>query len=170
MKKSFSSIVLAAFLTAAPAFAQPSATAQGDDKAQIGALFQRFAAAFRHKDLDAIMSVYVHDNSLFVFDANPPRQHVGWNDYRADWKGFFGEMNGNPKFSISDLDFTTDGTIAYGHSIQSVTVGMGRSPRQTVIVRVTDVLQKVNGKWLIVQEHVSIPFDFEKMKPDLLSK
>ena len=39
-------------------------------------------------------------------------------------------------------------------------------------VRLTDVYRKVDGKWLIVQEHVSVPIDFSSGKPvpDLMSK
>ena len=29
-------------------------------------------------------------------------------------------------------------------------------------VRVTDVYRKIDGKWLIVQEHVSVPIDFSR--------
>jgi hypothetical protein len=38
------------------------------------------------------------------------------------------------------------------------------------LVRVTDVYRKLKGKWLIVQEHVSVPVDLATQKPDLLSK
>jgi ketosteroid isomerase-like protein len=37
-------------------------------------------------------------------------------------------------------------------------------------VRVTDVYRKIAGKWLIVQEHVSVPVDLATDKGDLLSK
>jgi len=35
---------------------------------------------------------------------------------------------------------------------------------------VSDVYRKIHGKWLIVQEHVSVPVDLNTGKPDLLSK
>ena len=65
---------------------------------------------------------------------------------------------------------TIDGDVAYTHSAQRITANMGAKARTTVIVRVTDVLRKINGKWLIVEEHVSIPVDLNTMKPDPLSK
>ncbi len=37
-------------------------------------------------------------------------------------------------------------------------------------VRVTDGYRKVNGKWVITQEHVSVPVDLATSKPDLASK
>ena len=37
-------------------------------------------------------------------------------------------------------------------------------------VRLTDVYRKINGNWLIVHEHVSVPVDLNTLKPDLTSK
>src|SRR3979411_2544568 len=42
--------------------------AQASDEVQIRALEDSFAAGVRAKDLDAIMKVYVPDETLFVFD------------------------------------------------------------------------------------------------------
>jgi ketosteroid isomerase-like protein len=144
------------------------ADAQSNDSAAITALYQQFANAFRHKDLNAIMLPYIHSNALFVFDVSTPREHVGWDNYRADWKGFFDSIKGNPRLSISELSVTISGDVAYTRSIQSFTGNMGNL--HAMAVRVTDVLRKVNGKWLIVQEHVSVPINFTTLKPDFMSR
>jgi ketosteroid isomerase-like protein len=167
MKKTLLFLVLAIGAGAGSLFAI-RANAQSDDNAAITALYQQFATAFRHKDLNAIMAFYPRDNTLFVFDVGTPREHVGWESYRADWKGFFNSITGSPKFSIGELGITISGDVAYTHSIQSFTGTMGNLHALTV--RVTDVLRKINGKWLIVQEHVSVPINFETLKPDLMSR
>ena len=81
-----SSGVVAATPASAPA-AKPAATkpaaAGPSDKARIEALEARFAAAFNAKDAAKVMASYAHDG-LFVFDVSPPRQHVGWADYKQD--------------------------------------------------------------------------------------
>src|ERR1700724_303373 len=51
--------------------------AKADAQEDIKALEDRFIAALKAKDLDAIMKVYVPDQTLFVFDVVPPRQYVG---------------------------------------------------------------------------------------------
>jgi ketosteroid isomerase-like protein len=114
------------------------------------------------------MLPYVHNDTLFVFDVSTPREHVGWDAYRADWKGFFDSINGNPTFSISELSVTISGDVAYTQSIQSFSGKMGNL--HAVAVRLTDVLRKINGKWLIVQEHVSVPVKFTTLKPDFMSR
>src|SRR4029077_15699943 len=62
--------------------------AKADARADIKALEDRFIAAVTAKDLDAIMKVYVPDQTLFVFDVEPPRQYVGAEAYRKDWQAF----------------------------------------------------------------------------------
>ncbi|HEY1680770.1 MAG TPA: nuclear transport factor 2 family protein [Candidatus Tumulicola sp.] len=160
--------VLALALTAAGSTGL-AARASSNDSAAIAALYKQFGVAFEHKDLAGIMSVYVPGDSLFVYDVGPPREHRGWNDYREDWKQLFAGFKDNPTFEIIDFGMTIDGDVAFTHGAQRITVNTGRA-RTTVVVRVTDVLRKINGKWLIVQEHVSIPVDLDTMKPDPLSK
>ncbi len=143
---------------------------QASDQSQIQSLYQRFATAFRNRDLNGIMSVYIHDNSLFVFDVTPPRQHVGWNDYRDDWRGTFAAMKQPVRFTIHDLHVISSGDVAYSHSAQEISAPSAKSGTMHFIVRVTDVLRRINGKWLIVQEHVSVPVDIMSGKPDMMSK
>ena len=149
-----------------------SATAQASpaDDEQIKALETRFAAAFNARDVDAIMKAYVPDNSLVVFDVVPPRQYVGADAYRKDFEGFVGLFKGPFKFEITDLSVTTDGSLGYGHSIQRIVGTSTKDQPIDITVRVTDVYRKINGKWLIVHEHVSVPVDLDTGKPDLSSK
>jgi ketosteroid isomerase-like protein len=148
------------------------ATAQASpaDDEQIKALESRFAAAFNAKDVDAIMKAYVADKSLLVFDVVPPRQFVGAEAYRKDWEEFLGLFKGSPKFELTDLSVTTDGSLGYGHSIQHIVGTSTKDQQIDLTVRVTDVYRKINGKWLIVHEHVSVPVDLNTGKPDLASK
>ncbi len=150
----------------APAAAKPAGPS---DKAQIEALEKGFAAAFNAKDADKIMSYYARQG-LFVFDVTPPRQHVGWDDYKKDWDGFLGSIKGPVTFDVSDLSITVVGSVAYGHSIQDIRYAAADGSKTELVVRVTDVYRKTAGKWRIVQEHVSVPVDLDTMKPDLLSK
>lgn len=159
-------------LAAGTAMSAPASAAAmpGNDKAAIAALEQQFADAFNAKDLDAIMKVYARGTGLFVFDVAPPRQHMGWADYRADWKAALASMPAAPHFAISDLSITVVGTVAYGHSIQQGTLLQSNGKPRELVVRVTDVYRKIRGRWLIVQEHVSVPVDVGTGKADLLSR
>jgi uncharacterized protein (TIGR02246 family) len=137
-------------------------------EAQIQTLEKQFVAAVQAKDVAKIMAVYSPD--VFVFDLVPPRQYVGQAAYKKDWENVLAGTVGPVKFSVSDLSITTVGTVAYGHSIQSIS-WTGKNGKATgAVVRVTDVYRRIGGKWLIVQEHVSVPVDLDTGKPDMMSK
>ncbi len=157
----------AADTAATPAAAAPAVGPS--DKAQIQALEKGFTAAFNAKDSKKIMSYYARQG-LFVFDVTPPRQHVGWADYKKDWDDIFATFPGPTTFTLSDLSITVSGDVAYGHSIQDSHFTAKDGSKIELVVRVTDVYRKIGGKWLIVQEHVSIPVDLDTMKPDPMSK
>jgi len=151
-------------------FAGQVSAKSGDDEAEIKALEEQFAAAASAKDLDKIMAVYVPDESLFVFDVTPPRQYVGAKAYRDDWKGFLDGFNGPIKFEVSDVSVIARGNLAFGHNIQHVS-GTGKNGKPVdMTVRVTDGYRKIKGKWVIVEEHVSVPVDLATGKADLTSK
>jgi ketosteroid isomerase-like protein len=134
------------------------------------ALESEFNKAFNAKDVDAIMKVYVPDESLLVFDVVPPRQYAGAKAYRKDWEDFLATFKGPVKLELSDLHVFANGTIGYGSSIQHVSGADTKGQPFDITVRVTDGYRKVNGHWLIAHEHVSVPVDLDSGKPDLTSK
>jgi ketosteroid isomerase-like protein len=142
----------------------------GDGKSSIEALEARFMAACNAKDVNAVMKEYAPGAGLFVFDVVPPRQYVGWDAYKKDWQDTFAAFPGPVKFSITDLSVTVVGTVGYGHSIQQGHLTRKDGSSLDVVVRVTDVYRKLHGRWVIVQEHVSVPVDVDHNKPDLMSK
>lgn len=147
-----------------------SPAANADARADIKALEDRFVAAFKAKDIDAIMKVYVPDQTLFVFDVVPPRQYVGAAAYRKDWQEFLDSFAGPIAVELSDLAITADRSLAYGHSIQRVVGTDKQGKKIDLTVRVTDVYKKIKGNWLVIHEHVSVPVDLDTGRPDVTSK
>jgi len=156
---------------APPAAETKPADTKAADTAAIKALEDRFLAAFKAKDLNTMMMAYVPDDSLFVFDAVPPRQYVGAAAYRKDWEEFMALFPGPIEVDFSDIDVTVGGgDVAYGHSIQHGVGKMKDGKKLDFTVRVTDGYKRVNGQWLIAHEHVSFPVDLMTAKADLTSK
>jgi uncharacterized protein (TIGR02246 family) len=148
--------------------AAPDTTAQ--DKNDIQALEDRWVAAVKAKDVTAIMSAYVPDQSLVVFDMIPPLQYTGAAAYQKDWQDFFAPFPGPIDASISDLEITTGGNVAFSHSIQHISATDKDGKKTEVTVRVTDGYKKIDGRWLISHEHVSVPVDPVTMKGDANAK
>ena len=148
----------------------PSTDTKAKDQTDIRALEDRFLTAFKAKDVHAIMACYVPDQSLIVFDVVPPRQYTGAQAYTKDWEDFFAAFPGSVDGSLSDLDITVGGDVAYSHSIQNYSATGKDGKKLDLTFRVTDGYKKINGQWLISHEHVSVPVDLASLKPDLDSK
>ena len=164
--------VLCAMGAARPALAQTKthSSATMSAKAAIEALEQQYIKAFNAKDINAIMANYAPGKQLFVFDAVPPREYPSWESYKKDWESLFSTFPGPVKDTMSDLSITVDGTVAYAHHIEDTQFIQKDGTPKRLVIRVTDVFRRLNGKWLIVQEHVSFPVDPMTGKADLLSR
>jgi uncharacterized protein (TIGR02246 family) len=146
------------------------AHASGDDKAEITAVEQRVVEGFKAKDVDKIMSCYVPDETLFVFDVVPPRDYVGAKAYRKDWEELFAEFSGPSEADMSDLKVFVQGTMGYAHLIVHSVLTDKDGKKTESNVRTTDVFRKTGGKWLIVHEHNSVPVDLTTGKADMMAK
>ncbi|MGP8260725.1 MAG: YybH family protein [Acidobacteriaceae bacterium] len=142
----------------------PVVDTSAQDQTDIKALEDGFAAAFKAKDVNAIMAYYVPDQTMIAFDMIPPLQYAGADAYRKDWQDTFAMYPGPADISISGLDITTGGNVAFSHSIQKGYLTDKKGKKVEMTVRVTDGYKKINGHWLIAHEHVSIPVDPATMK------
>ena len=144
--------------------------AQTNDEAQIRALENQFADAFKAKDVDSIMANYEHSQNLVFFDVVPRREYLGWDAYKKDWQDFFASIGPITLFEVENLTVNVDATVGYSYSFQHYLAKTKTGGSRDVTVRVTDVYRKRGGKWLIVQEHVSVPVDPQTDKGDLQPK
>jgi ketosteroid isomerase-like protein len=117
------------------------AEAKPDDVAEIKTVEEGIATAAKARDLDTIMKNYPRGDTLVVFDVAPPRQYLGYDTFRKDWQHFLDMFSDPITYEMVDLN-----------------------------IRVTDVLRKTNGRWLIIHEHASFPVDMATGKADFLSK
>jgi ketosteroid isomerase-like protein len=74
------------------------------------------------------------------------------------------------KFEVQDLSIVTGDKVAYAHSVQPGILTAKDGSKFNLTARVTDGYRKVNGKWLIAHEHVSVPVDLNTGRPDFSSK
>ena len=164
------SYCLAALTVLAVCIASSCSSNRSNDAAEIDASLQRLVAAVNAKDINGIMAYYSADESLLVFDALPPRQYVGATAYRKDWEGFLAAYPTGVHAEASDWKVETEGNLAYGHGIFRTTGQDKDGKPLDLTVRVTDVYKKINGKWLVVHEHVSWPVDLATGQADFSSK
>lgn len=140
-----------------------------NDQADINQSVQRLMTAVNAKNINGIMAYYTPDESLLVFDALPPRQYVGAAAYRKNWEGFLAAYPNSLHAEVTDWKAEAEGNLAYGHGIFRAS-GPGQDGKTLdLTLRITDVYRRINGKWLVVHEHVSWPVDLATGKADLNS-
>jgi len=71
---------------------------------------------------------------------------------------------------MQDMYVDTDGTYGYVHVIEHIAGTTNGDKAAEINMRVTELYHKINGKWLIVHEHASVPVDLKTGKADILSK
>jgi uncharacterized protein (TIGR02246 family) len=122
-----------------------------NDKA-IRILIERWAAAVRAADMEAILANHADD--VVMFDVPEPLQSKGIDAYRATWELFFRYSPGGPgSFDIAELNVTAGDDVAFATGILTI---MG-SP-----LRLTVGLRREDGTWLIAHEHHSYPAKLEE--------
>jgi uncharacterized protein (TIGR02246 family) len=161
MKKLITFLVLL-LACALPLWLQKAQAA--NDEAEIRQLLDRWGKAFRAKDLNGVMSVYATGNALVAYDIVPPLQCVGAEAYRKNYEEFFAQYNGPLDYEIRDLKIIAGDGVAFLHCVERLSGTLKSGQKSEVWIRATSGLRKINGKWLIVHDHISAPVDFETGK------
>jgi len=119
------------------------------------------AKAISAKDIDGIMPLYAPD--LVSYDIAPPLSYFGAEGKRRAWREAFASLTAIA-YEISDLKVTTNGELAFVHSINHVNGTLANGQVIDVRVRWTACFRRIDGSWLVVHDHVSVPADFEHGK------
>jgi len=125
------------------------------DEAQIRQLIDGWTKALRAKDIKEVMSNYVPE--ILVFDIAPPLLYRGADAYRKNYEEWFASWQGPIGCDIRDLSTTVGDGVAFSHSLNRIYGKRTNGEETDVWVRVTACFRKINGKWLIAHEYISVP-------------
>lgn len=117
-------------------------------------LIENWALAVRKKNIEGIMAF--HDENIVMYDVPYPFQSVGLAAYRETWDTFFdGTKPGT--FDFHELDIVAGDDVAFCYGTMKCMNGAGNGNFEPLDFRVTIGLQKINGAWIVMHEHHSIP-------------
>ena len=128
-----------------------------DEEAQIRRLVQDWAKAAAAKDLDAIFSHYAPD--ILAFDAIAQLQFKGTEAYKKHWEACMDLCPGPMIFEVHDLSVAAQGDVAFCHYLSRCGEIGADGEEKVGWMRASAGLRQRSGKWLIVHEHFSAPFD-----------
>jgi ketosteroid isomerase-like protein len=126
------------------------------EEAEIRELLGSWTKALRAKDIDGVMSHYAAD--VVAFDLAPPLQYVGARALRKNLEDWFPTFSGPIGYDITGLAIAARDGVAFCRSLNRLRGTRTSGETTDVWVRVTVGCRKIDGKWLVVHEHASVPF------------
>jgi uncharacterized protein (TIGR02246 family) len=127
------------------------------DEAQIRGLIEDRVRAIAEKDVDAVLSEYAPN--VVMYNLAPPLQTKGKN--REAIEKWFSGYKSEIGCEIRDLHVSTSYDVGFCHYLYRITGTLASDENVDMWVRATLCFHKVAGRWLIVHEHDSDPFDMK---------
>jgi ketosteroid isomerase-like protein len=113
----------------------------------------------------ALVSAQGPDQILKYFDPGivmvdmVPRNASGIENLRTNLQAQYSKVK-ELRGELLDISIDADGRLAFAHSTQRLAwTSVASGEKTEMIVRITDIYHRIKGKWLIVLQHVSVPFD-----------
>jgi uncharacterized protein (TIGR02246 family) len=128
------------------------------EKAAVKAVLDRYIHAFQTRNREGVAEVYAHDEELVVFGSNPLDRRVGWKMTQAYIEKYFACVE-RIEIEIKDqrIKVHRSGEAAW---FSEVLYWKEVEKDKTFVIdglRITGVLERRDGRWVIVQLHASGP-------------
>jgi ketosteroid isomerase-like protein len=101
----------------------------------------------------------MYAQEVVTFDIVPPLRHIGADALRKLWEEVFSVYQGPSYYEIHDLNITVGDDAAFIHSLNRINGTLNTGQKTDLWLRWTAGFRKINGKWLIVLNHNSVPAD-----------
>lgn len=126
---------------------------------QIVQRMQDWKKAFEAKDVDGMMSFYAEGEAFSAFDLMPPIEFHGGDMWRENWVNFFAAWQGELRLEFDALEVHATDDLAFVRSFVRL-VGTMYGEQVDLWTRVTNCFRLIDGEWLMIHDHVSVPIDF----------
>ncbi|MGK5680067.1 YybH family protein [Actinoplanes sp. URMC 104] len=99
---------------------------------------------------------------VVTFDLAPPLGSRVDSSDPAPIEAWLATFEAPPRREVTQLEITADGDVAFATSIDSMT-GTSKATGESFRLwyRVTLGLRRLDGRWLVVHEHESVPFHMD---------
>jgi ketosteroid isomerase-like protein len=140
------------------------------EEKQINELVEKEAELIRNKNVDKLMLLFAKDT--LSFDVIDPLQYKGISGTKERMEGWFSTFDGPIGIDSSEMEVTTSENIAFTHCLRHVNAIKVDGTRLEMWWRQTTCYSKIDGNWLIVHRHSSVPFNVDNgyastgLKPD----
>jgi ketosteroid isomerase-like protein len=133
------------------------ATQRATDETAIRQRIDKLVLAIRAMDFEGVKAFYAPD--LVSFDIVPPLQHLGASAKWKNWQDVFTAYEPPLGYEIREFTITVGDNVAFGRSLNRISGTLRSGNTADYWVRWTTCYRKINGTWLIVHDHVSVPLE-----------
>jgi PhnB protein len=121
----------------------------------------RLVAEWRHaieaRDPARIVAAYTPETVLF--DAIPPAKTVGAEAIKVLWENCLPYFPARFRAEHDQIDVQLSGDLAHVHGFFRFVPEDPSHPAGTTTMRMSVVFRRIDGRWRVTHEHVSVPFD-----------
>ena len=120
----------------------------------VRALIENWARAVRERDINGVLAF--HTENFVMYDVPEPFQSVGLEAYLSTWENFF-EYTKPGVFDIHELHVFAGNDVAFAFGRLQCSDKTNSNNYTPLDFRLTMGLKKIDGKWMVLHEHHSIP-------------
>jgi len=133
------------------------ASGETDAESEIKAALEQGAQAIQDKNAQEALASLAPE--IVQFSLAPPLQSSGEDALGAEGiQSWFDTFDGPIGYVITELRITTEGDIAYIHSLNHMTGTKTTGEKVDLWFRNTKGLRKIDGSWKVTHDHESVPF------------
>jgi uncharacterized protein (TIGR02246 family) len=129
----------------------------------IRGLIDDWYAALGRGDAAGLAVAYADD--VVVASLAPPLWTHGKHNYIESMTQWFGTFDGLLKGGPENLSIVAGDSVAFVNGMSHIFGKKKDGFMMDMRTRLTLCFEKCDGKWLVVTEHASVPFDMQSYKP-----
>lgn len=135
------------------------------EKLEISQLLDDLAAASESGNFDMIQKIWWPSEDILLVGTESGEKLEGWEEISAAIKKQFGSFK-ETLISITDqtIWLNDEASVAWFFEELNYNFVYKEKAMSFVGIRFTGVMQKIEGKWRLVQQHMSIPAELEMVK------
>ena len=141
----------------------PYTTTNNGDEAARRVWYDRWAKVFEAHDIEGIIANYAPGDAVVAHEVVAPLQYKK-DTYRKDYLEFLAPVRWPNPGGVRDMRVLSSGDVGFIHLLERFTGRLKNGQQSDLWLRATSGVLKVNGKFLIVHDHGSVPIDFETGK------
>ncbi|MBS1849453.1 MAG: nuclear transport factor 2 family protein [Acidobacteria bacterium] len=151
MLKRFSTLLVCVLILSVGLAAAPKKSGPGPDKAYLQKIWDGWGSL----DIEKQGQFYAQGPHVF-FDV-APLQYASWDEFRAGVSKELANFK-SATFTVNDdAQLHPKGDMVWGTATVKMDATLKSGKRELATFRWTFVMEKQEGKWLLVHEHVSQP-------------